>query len=304
MLFLLNALAGVDTALARDYPIGSQYDCAPIPEFVKALSLRQPTAIDTSQVRFPGLLVREMNGTGAYQHPSWTTAGHVGMTVRDRPGNIYLHPFATLAPSKEHLAKRNTLYKISTFDGIMRPFLKLEANLSEDEATHPFGIVGLAYDCYSGMLYVSSVYQSKPFEERGVIYQVESKTGKILDKHEGIDVLSLVVFGFEDSKRLYMSGARSSSLYSIELDNKGGFVAGAKPRLETSLDTLRNGTTNQIKQLRFTLEPSGKHMLRFSTTDFSFRLTAQNRGQQVKLYEFELDLDSQKLNFIQTGFAR
>lgn len=280
-----------------EYVVSNAYHCAKIPPFFERFGLQQPVAIDTVQSVYPGLVVRELRGQQRlFRHPSWSQTGHIGSTVRDATGNIYVIPVPSVGLDTNPLAKRNTIYRVDAATAVMQPFVQLPLP-SVDSERNPFGTLGLALDCDTDNLYVSSVANSAPDQALGVIYQIDLKTGKVIGQRDRVDAIGLAVFNHADGKRLYYGDARSSSVFSVPLDNNGGFVGGKKPRHELSLATVKNGDTTQARKLRFTKDRSGKWLLTVTETEFAFRLTAET-GRRFKHYLFVLGDDQQQWMFL------
>lgn len=211
------------------------YACAGMPRFVRGLELKPPVAIDTSISRLPGIVIRELQGQKrVYQKESWKSTGHVGSSVRDVQGAIYVVPVPSIALDTNPLAKRNRVYRVNSDSGDLDVFADLPKP-AEQSQSNPFGTLGLAIDCQTNSLYVSSVAHSTPSKVAGIIYQLDLATGKIRSRFTGIDALSLAVFNSLKGKRLYYGDARSSNLYSIRLQDDGSFTKGQAPQRQLSL---------------------------------------------------------------------
>jgi len=57
----------------------------------------------------------------------------------------------------------------------------------------PFGLMGISFDCTSGILYASSIAGSKRFQEKGVVYAIDALSKKIKDSLVGIDVIGMTL---------------------------------------------------------------------------------------------------------------
>lgn len=264
------------------------YHCGAIPKFIRSIGLSQPIAIDTTIVTMPGLVIRELSGLKrTYQQPSWAKTGHIGPTVRDAEGSIYIIPIPSLALDTNPLAKRNTVYKISSVDGALETFIELPLP-SQSTHKNPFGVIGITLDCGTNHLYVSSVAGSTSQRVNGSIYQIDMQTKKVVDVFKGVDALSLAVRNTSASKRLYYGDARSSNVFSIPLQQNGAFVSGAKPRYEISLLAVRNGDSTQARKIRFVSSPSRAERMVIDDTEFSFRMSTE-AARRYKKYFFKLN---------------
>jgi len=269
---------------AGDLVMGGVYSCAKIPPFISKLQLTQPVIIDTTAVRRPGLVLREAREGGrSYQHGSWKITGHTGATVRDAQGNIYVIPVPSVGLDTNPLERRNIVYKVDAHSGVMDEFVRLPLPATTTQR-NPFGTVGLALDCETNSLYVSSVAASTAQKIAGVIYQINLANGEILDQLDGIDAIGLGVFNFTQQKVLFYGDARSSSVLSVPLSSTGGFNQTAKPSFRLSLLNIKNGDSTQVRKFRFSYQQN-QHKMIVSDTEFSFRLAAE-RGKSSKHYSF------------------
>lgn len=282
--------------IAQEYKVGGVYGCAKEPAFLERLKMSEQTAIDTTVVRLPGVVLRELDERRRlYQKPSWRQAGNVGGTVRDSQGNIYVIPVPTVSLELNPLEKRNIVYKIDAQTGVMSEFVRLPLPENTSQS-NPFGTLALALDCDTSSLYVSSVAGSGVGKPAGSIYQIDLTSGKVVDDFFGFDAVGLGIFNFPNEKRLYMGDARSSSVYSIVLSRDGQFSLGQAPRYELSLLALKNGNSTQVKKIRFHLGANRKFTMRLSDADFSYRMQAST-GRRFRHYEFVYDPIAIKWNF-------
>ena len=288
------------SAFAENYSVGSVYGCSGLPPFIKSVGLEEPVAIDTTISRLPGLVIREFSGQKRlYQGRSWRGTGSVGGTVRDAQGNIYVIPVPSVSLDINPLNKRNTVYKVDAKTGQMDVLVELPLPKVETQK-NPFGTMGLALDCETNSLYVSSLAGSTSREVRGVIYQIDLASGKVVDEFNGVDAIGLGVFNSPTQKRLYYGDARSSSVYSIRLISKGGFKGFAKPRYEFSLLDQKNGDSSQVRKIRFNFDKDLGHVMSVADTEFSYRLVAQTSWRHRQYYfVWQAESDSWILNRIE-----
>lgn len=281
---------------AQEYQTGGVYSCAKIPTFIQTLGFEQP-AIDTTVTSRSGVVIRDTQGDGLmYQHNTWQQSGHVGSTVRDALGHMYVIPVPTIGLDTNPLERRNTVYRIDSNTGVMSAFVELP--LAEQASqSNPFGTLGLAYDCETNSLYVSSVAGSTNTEINGVIYQINVSTAEVVDQLPNIDALGIGIFNAANQKRLYYGDARSSHFYSIALTSTGNFNRVAKTRYEHSLLALKNGDSTQVRKINFNSTRDGQHYMSISDTEFSFRMTAET-SRKYKIYDFQLSDEQDKWHFM------
>ncbi len=300
MLLVLSALVAMSAGVSAQQktslavaPVGGVYNCARIPQFVHKAGLQQPVAIDTSMSQLPGVVIRELTGQKRmYQPDAWKVTGHVGSTVRDAQGNIYIVPIPSVALDSNPLSKRNTVYRIRSDNGDIEVYKQLPLPEKESQQ-NPFGVVGLAIDCTTNRLYVSSLAGSEPNNVAGKIYQIDLTTGKLVDVLSGVDALGLAIFNHQDGKRLYFGDARSSSLYSLSLTNNGRFKKNKTPKYELSLLEFKNGDSTQIRKIRISKSKAGAHLMTLDDTEFAYRLAAET-NRKYKKYTLALDNEDKK----------
>lgn len=299
MLLFATSLLSTSPGLAQQYTIGGVYYCAALPPFIKRVGLEEPVAIDTTVSELPGLVMREFGGQKRlYQGRSWRATGYVGGTVRDAKGNIYVIPVPSVSLDINPLDKRNIVYKVDAQTAEMTALIHLPVP-EKDSQNNPFGTIGLALDCDTNSLYVSSLAGSTPRQSRGVIYQIDLLSGKVVDQLEGVDAIGLGVFNSATQKRLYYGDARSSNVYSVLLSAKGEFKSLSKPRYEFSLLEQKNGNSTQVRKIRFNYDRTLGHVMSVSDAEFSYRLVAE-RGRRYRHYHFiwQSEFDRWKLKGI------
>jgi len=276
--------SATNNVYAQKTEFESVYECARLPSFISGLGLVKQVAIDTTIARLPGLVIRELAGTKRlYQAESWKKTGHVGSTVRDAKGNIYVIPIPSVALDTNPLEARNRVYKVDSESGEMAVFVELPLPKT-DTQQNPFGTLGITLDCETNSLYVSSVAGSTPKNINGKIYQLSLDTGRIVDTYSGVDAIGLGVVKHGKTRRLYFGDARSSSVYSIALSNKGLFSRVDTPRYELSLLNIKNGDSTQVRKIKFVKVESGMEM-QLDETEFAYRMGADT-SRRYKTYSF------------------
>jgi len=259
--------------------------CSGLPKFVSNIGLQQPIVIDTKISTLPGVVIRELQGKRrVYQQKGWSQTGHVGPTVRDRDGSIYVISVPSIGLDTNPLERRNHVYKIDSVTGEISVFAKLPMPKQLSQR-NPFGTLGLALDCASNTLFVSSVAGSTPTNLHGVIYQLSIKTGEILDQYEGIDALGLELRSTATDKFLYFGNARSSNLQALKLKPDGNFYKGQAPVKVLSLLEQKNGDSTQIRKIRFMRLPDGSDSMVLTETEFAYRM-ATGTSRAYRTYHF------------------
>lgn len=242
------------------------------------------SAFSSTDVKSKGIVLIQLPSSPTdtiykkYQDSSWAQYGHMGPITTDENGNAYTSaiPFVNTLDNTFETLQR--IYCINSQTGKMEIFTSLPKKDSVAGSV-PFGILGLYYDCHGKVLYASSVSGSTNAEENGEIYCIDISTGKVLDSYKGLDAMGLFVGGFTGTKKLYFGHARSSEIFSIELDKKGSFKE--KAAVELSLDGL--GPRGLDKARRIRSDKFGN--LTIYGIDFAFNLAAQSDKPET-FYQF------------------
>ncbi len=241
-------------------------DCRGYPQFTPDYGFRGGVIINTSLPERMGLVLLDPAQQGkGFQHPSWVKAGNLGPFTADEAGNIYVGPVPRVSLADNPPEGANTIWRVDTKSAEMAPFLKLPA-AAEPNERNPFGILGMAFDCDTSSIYVSSVAGSGPASEVGRLFQIDPATTQVASQVEGIDALGIVVVKAPEGKRLYYGAARENLIYSIALDERGAFAG--EPRLEIDLADL--GADIQEKARRIDILSDGS--LDLTVVPFSFTL--------------------------------
>ena len=275
----------VTPTLPPGYTIGPTNLCQATPQFVGSLGFEQPV-IDTTQELAIGLLVTDLaDNSRIYQHETWDDAGKVGAFAIDWLGNLFVAPAAVISQELNPVEEQNKVYRADTRTAEMAVFLDLPWPLPP-AGSNPYGVLGLAYDCETGSLYVASVAGSTAQEEVGVIYQVNADTGEILSQLDNTDAIGVGVFNSGTGKRLYYGAGRVPEVYSVALDDRGRVTG--EPRLEFSLAAQPGGSDVKAQRLQFTVENS----LVVKAIEFNYSLQPTNRIEKnvyTFLYQPETD---------------
>jgi hypothetical protein len=245
---------------------GAVDNCRMLPKFVKTVGLPEQVISSTSERRIMGLVMydpanpptAENPRNGIYQHPTWTQAGYLGHVVTDENGDIYTFPAPRVSLVDNPPDQQNIIYKVDTTTGKMAKWLELPAAaLSSPE--NPFGVLGLAYDCETRLLYAASVTGSTRAGENGRIYRIDVQQAQVISQLDHIDAFGLGIFNGSTGKRLYFGAARQPEIRSIALDAAGDFVDA--PRVDLSLAGLgQNNMTVRAIEFNFNLVASSEQM--------------------------------------------
>lgn len=288
-------------------PIGAANACRQNPRFAATQGLPESLSISTNERMIKGLVVYDsslmpdsvaLGSPGVYQHPTWDDAGYLGPVATDGDGNIYTAASPRTSLIDNPPEKSNIVYKIDSRSGEMRPLVDLPAAAPPPDG-NPFGIMGLTYDCNTESLYVASVMGSTYGAEAGRIYQVDAKSGEVLDTLEGIDALGIAVFNGTGGKRLYYGAARRPELRSIALDSKGHFMAVDKappegPRTDVVLSEIGNGYDLRARRIAFSA--AGNEMA-VRAVEFYYTLVAASEVRSIN-FTFAYDEAADTWTFV------
>jgi hypothetical protein len=264
------------------------------PQFTNALGFSQTLALDTRVSQVKGIALRELDSEGnilnTYQHPTWSSAGYMGAYIIDRHGDIYTAPIPFISILDNPPARANTIYRIHHETGDMLPYLDLPAG-APITAQSVYGILDLAYDCDTSMLYASSVLGSTYDRVAGRIFQIDPSNGQIRATLDGVDAFGLVVYNSAEGKRLYFGLARQPEVYSIALDSSGGFVG--DPRPEISLAGMGFHHDERAQSITF----PDVDVMQIKTILFDFNLVAPTETRQT-IFEYTYNYDQHTWDLI------
>ncbi|MGV6810480.1 MAG: hypothetical protein ACWA5U_11470 [bacterium] len=265
-----------DPLVAGQFPMGVTDQCRTLPTFIQQTGLGSHVAIDSRQEGFTGL--RLINAQGkTWQHPSWDDAGHVGAFERDQHGHIYVAPAPDVSLKDNPPELQNRLYRVNAQTGEMQLFMALPAE-HLPSVSNPFAVMGMAFDCQTGSLYVSSIAGSSPTTIRGQILQINVADKTIRSTLNAVDAIGIGTFNDREQKRLYYGEARSSNIYSVPLTAQGQLMP--QKRYEFSLATLKGGNTTSARKIRFQQKRADPNQplywMIIKEMEFGFRLPAEN----------------------------
>lgn len=270
-------------------------DCRVLPRHLSKSGFdASKSALSTSENKKMGLCYVEFNENGEnkiYQHPTWRNAGYLSAMIINEKGEIFLAPTPVINTLYNKIDAQNTIYKIDATSGELKKWLDLPKGATPN-SENPYGLIGLAYDCESRVLYASSVMGSNKEKEHGVVYAINTDNATIIGKIEELDAMGLGVIQKNNQKRLMIGSARSGVLQSIELGKDGTFI-GAKT-IEFSLENMGPRGDDIARKIRMT--PDG--ILTISGIEFYFNLTAPTEKQESK-YSFRYMNNQNKWQLMQ-----
>lgn len=214
-----------------------------------------------------------------YQHPSWKMGGYLSTIALDVYGNIFTIPAPLISMLYNKKEKLNTIYQIDANSGEMNEFVSLPfaANPSNK---NPFGLLGISYDCKDHFLAASTVAGSDRYKEVGVVHMINTKTKKIMDTLQNVDVMGMG-FALDESgnKRLYYGKTRTGDIYSVIVNTSGKIIKKTK-RKELSLDGYGPRGDDKARKIKF----NGNQLV-ISGTAFNYNLQASSEKPET-IYTF------------------
>lgn len=258
-------------------PIGLATNCTKSPAFVSKLGFSNQAALSTSANRIKGLVIIEQ-GKQPYQHESWKKAGSLAPIQLNQDGDVFVAPAPMINVLENPFAEQNTIHKVDSNSQEMKPFAKLPLTAKATDQ-NPYGILGLGFDCETLSLYASSVAGSTRTSEVGKIYQVDAANGKIKSVLDNIDAFGIGVFNSAKGKRLYYGLARNPEVWSIGLNDNGGFLSDAKREISLEGEGIRGD--DKPRKIRFTQQ----NEMIVSGIEFNFNLIAPTEKQET-VYRF------------------
>ena len=268
--------------------------CKKMPIFAEKLGFDlTKSAFSTSEKTRTGIIFTDLASGKIYQHPSWTKAGHLGPIAINERGDVFSAPIPVINLIDNKPEDQNKIYKIDAQSGEMNLFTELP-KAAKPTGENPFGTLGMAYDCDTKTLYISTVFGSDLKNERGRIYAVNTESGRIIDSLVNVDAMGLGI-AFENGERTFFYGTtRLSNVYSLKLDASGKFLN--KPKLCCSLENLGPRGDDRARKIRFT--PKGD--MTIQAVEFYYNLIAPTEKQET-IYYYRYDVG--KKNWLFAGYG-
>jgi hypothetical protein len=243
-----------------------QNRCARHPSFLQKLKIPQPIAIDLSQQNHKGLAFLYGQGLKEALHlKSWEKFDHFSTYALDPKGNTYLSPMPFISIKKNTFAFQKNIYKLDTNSGNLSVWMTLDEVKSGKN--NPYGVISLIYDCDDHTLWVSAIDESHYAQQKGVIYQIDIQSKKILQRLEGIDALSLQLVKTNYGKYLLYGSARENGLFALKLESN----VMAKPTKLFELPVANE----YIRKIRI----RDNNRLNLQTIPFSYSLVAETSSK-------------------------
>jgi hypothetical protein len=187
--------------------------------------------------------------------------------------------------------QQNRVLRVDSGTGNLRVLAELPTPEGADATQNPYGTLGLAYDCETQLLYVTTIAGSTRTRERGRIYALDPNSGQVRFQLDNIDAmgLHLVKMGGDKpgDKRLYFGRIREPEIWSIAVAGNGALQG--EPRFEFSLEGLGPRGDDKARRINFT--PDGEMLV--WGIEFSVNLVAPTEKQQ-SLYRFRFDQNARK----------
>ncbi|MEP7317478.1 MAG: hypothetical protein ABI921_02015 [Panacibacter sp.] len=271
------------------------YNCKVKPIFISRPEINfKVYAISTSDRFYKGVVLLNGDTTAAskskkvYQHETWKQQGAFGSFIITEHGDIFVIPVPSINVLENPKQQQNTIYKIDAVTGILKPFIKLPA-VANANAGNPFGLLGLAYDCTTKVLYASTVYNSTMKDELGVIYAIDTKAKMpaVIDSLNNTDALGLYIAMLNGRKICIYSSARKSVVSAVSVDTSGRFITAEKSVI-ISLDNIGPRGDDKVRKLRVT---DNQQLLLYGVA-FNWNLIAPTEKQESEymyLYDRRLN---------------
>lgn len=233
----------------------------------------------TSERFIKGLvLIDGVEKTRTWQHPSWQSFGWLAAIHYDEKGNIYTVPAPRINVLDNKPKEQNRVLKVDSVSGEMKVLAELPSAAPPNDQ-NPYGALGLAYDCETRLLYVSSIAGSTRAKESGRIFALDPDSGKVKAQLESIDAIGLHLFKLGGEKRLYFGRARTPEIWSVAADQSGAFKG--TPRFEITLENIGPRGDDRARRINFT--PTNEMLV--WGIEFSVNLVAPTEKQET-LYRF------------------
>lgn len=267
-----------ESASIQNLSIG---DCKSTPSFVqKYKKVGQNASFETNNKEKYGLnlLIRNANNEiiETIQDESWKIGGVLGNFVFDANSNIYLVPTPSINTLRNKENKRNTVYKVDATTGKMEEYIDIKAN-TDDYKQNPFGLMGIAINCQTKTMYLSSVSGSNPQTEKGAVFSVNLQSKEQKKILENKDIYGIGV----TKTHLLLAPVGEPVILSLEQANTN-----QKPKTEFRIDYSQSiRITDIVKKIKVIDEQT----LSLSAIPFAYSLAPINAqlGETVVNYQFK-----------------
>jgi hypothetical protein len=241
---------------------GDVVACLTNPRFLTQLRGFSSRAYFSTSDRFAkGLILEDrsqMTGPTSrplvYQHPSWSSFGWLAGIHFDHLGNVFSVPAPKINVLDNPPHEQNRVMKVDTVSGEMKLLTQLPKPPVKDVVAaykqNPYGAIGIAFDCDTGLIYVSSIAGSTRAQEVGRIFVIEAKSGDVKYTLEKTDAMGLHLFKNGKEKRLYFGKMREPEIWSIAVDSEGKLVGDA--RFEISIEGMGPRGDDRVRKIGLT----------------------------------------------------
>ncbi len=250
-----------------------QKSCSKPPQFLAGLKIPQPVLIDLSQKQYKGIAVHYGEGYSKTLNPiEWQKYQYFSSYVLDEVGNIYLVPTPFISIQENTFELQENIYKIDSKTGKLSVFMHLDDVHSSPN--NPYGISSIAFDCEDKTLWVGAIDESDYDSQKGVIYHIDPKSKRVMQRIKGLDALSMIVLTTIKGKQLLVGSARDSGLYAFNI------LAGKLA--EKPMKILELPLANEhIRKIKIT----GKNRLELQSIPFGYNLIAQSEKKYRTFYQ-------------------
>ena len=266
--------------------------CRRSPAFPMKYGLKAPYAIDLRQgIENMGLKIMEAKIDGkVLKLPEWDDFGYLGLYTIDNKGNIYTSPLPYVSIDINPPKEQNKILIVDSKTGEMTIFMNLPSKNSPN-SKNPFGVIGFTYDCNTKSLYATSVAGSTFEDESGKIFQIDPETKEIKSSCNNKDVMGITIFQGKSGKRMYLGMARKPEIYSVSLNDNGGFNNDL--RFEFSLVDAPGGGYHKAHRIQIK-----NNVMTLKAREFSYTLiAASNSLRSIYTYKYNSNFD--KWEFIE-----
>lgn len=256
--------------------------CPGKPKFAARLGLGDNVYFDTFESHRLVLMapVPNSDAVSKYASQSWIQPGLVDAFTLDRAGNVYVAATPRLGPGVKTAKAQNIIYRVDTNTGNLDEFVTL-SDAAAPSPENPFGILGMAYDCDTNSLYVSSVAGSTTAQEAGHIYRIDVNLGVVAGRVDNIDAMGLAIGNGANGKQLLFGSARAPKIRAVTIAADGNlqndahdvgalaeaqraallkFASPTELVVQAVEFNLANAETPQGTEIRFTFDPASGNL--------------------------------------------
>ncbi len=262
--------------------------CNGTPKFYGKLKLPKSAAFSTNEPNTRGLVllspIENSDAVSKYQNQSWNRSGFMDAFVVDQNGNVYAGPSPRTGLGVAKPSKQDHVFKVDTNSGELKDMLTLPS-AAPTSPENPYGVLGLALDCDTNSLYVTTVTGSTDANQVGRIFRVDYSSGDITGQLENIDGYGVAVRSTANGKQLVYGSARDGKIRAVNLDAAGNFQG--EPQEIAALDDTKRARTISF---------SGENGMLVQAVDFVFTKSDIPQGDTVS---FQFDAGGNKWNLVQ-----